>query len=68
MGYGFSIKMKYKTSDVMVFLINILALILGIVYIIFRSTSMYWNFYGIYMLIVLTCNIIYAFFDLKYDF
>ncbi len=68
MGSGFFFKMNYKTSDVMVFLTNIFALILGIIYLISRSGSMYWNIYGIYMLVVLICNIIYAFFDLKYDF
>lgn len=60
-------RIKYKPSDIIILLINTLAFILGAVYLIFGSSSIYWNIYGIYMLIVLTCNIVHAYFDCKYD-
>ncbi len=58
---------KYRRINIIMLLINIIAFITGTVYIMFGSNSIYWNVYGVFMMIVLICNIVYAFFDYKHD-
>ncbi len=46
---------------------NLIAFILGILYLILGSDNFLWNFYGIFILVVMICNIVQACFDCKYD-
>jgi len=67
MGYQRFNTSKTKPLDIIIFIANILAVITGIIYLLYGSGSIYWNIYGVYMLMVLFCNAVYAFFDCKYD-
>lgn len=67
MGYQRFNTSKTKPLDIIIFIANILAVITGIIYLLYGSDSIYWNIYGVYMLMVLFCNAFYAFFDCKYD-
>ncbi|HHU90761.1 MAG TPA: alpha/beta hydrolase fold domain-containing protein [Clostridiaceae bacterium] len=67
MGYQRFNTSKTKPLDIIIFIANILAVITGIIYLLYGSDSIYWNIYGVYMLMVLFCNAVYAFFDCKYD-
>ena len=67
MGYQRFNTSKTKPLDIIIFIANILVVITGIIYLLYGSGSIYWNIYGVYMLMVLFCNAVYAFFDCKYD-
>lgn len=67
MWYGRFNSSKQKPSDIIILFINILAFIAGVIYLVYGSDNIYWNIYGIYMMIVLICNIVYAFIDYKHD-
>lgn len=58
---------KYRLINIIMLIINTLAFVFGTIFLMFGSNSIYWNIYGIYMMIVLICNIMYAFFDYKHD-
>lgn len=58
---------KYRRINIIMLIINTIAFVLGAIYLMFSSDSIYWNIYGIYMMIVLAYNIVYAFFDYKHD-
>ena len=56
MGYQRFNTSKTKPLDIIIFIANILAVITGIIYLLYGSDSIYWNIYGVYMLMVLFCN------------
>ncbi|NLE24365.1 MAG: alpha/beta hydrolase [Clostridiaceae bacterium] len=58
---------KYRRINITMLLINIIAFITGTYYIMSGSNSIYWNVYGVFMMLVLACNTVYAFFDYKHD-
>jgi acetyl esterase/lipase len=66
MGYN-SLKRKFLPFNMIIFVVNIAAFILGAVYLLFGTNSVFWNIYGFLMLIVLLCNIAYAYFNCKFN-
>ncbi len=48
-------------------LINSIAFICGVLYLLLDSDSWLWNIYGVYIIITLVCNIIQAYSDSKHD-
>lgn len=57
----------YLTAHIML-MANIIAFVLGVIYLIWGSDNMVANIYGIYIMIVLLLNIVQGFLDLKYNY
>ena len=58
---------KQNPADIVILLINALAFITGVIYLVYGSGNIYWNIYGIYLMAVMVCNAVYALFDYKHD-
>ena len=67
MWYGRYNSRKQNPADIVILLINALAFITGVIYLVYGSGNIYWNIYGIYLMAVMVCNAVYALFDYKHD-